>query len=1100
MERDKPEAETYLGQEPSIAYKKLMRIVFPLFVAFTGLVYFLTLSPVPFPGDSANLMAVYSGLVPMISPAHGIWGRIVSWLAGFGTASLATRLNVFSLLVGLAASSLLFEMVAHAILARIESITASPKTAAVSSVAGGCAAALALAFSVPFWMASTHLQYQVFDLLLILAVMRLLCVYLEKDSAAALFASAFLFGLAAVESLGLVLFLPVFLFVVAGNFIRRHRVSALRLSGAVVSGILGFSSIFLVAHLFSLSHDITLRGYTSLESIVRSIAVDQYRALKEVFPSTGWLSLAFVVVVPWCAAMAIAPRALNENREWGIMVLHAAMTLAVMLSLGNAPHVSPWAVFRLTGALPLPLIAMTAMTAGYLVGYWYLIVANGGHVNIDGEKTFVHKGSIWMGCVFGLLSVAILPVSAAINSLEANGRNAAFAGKCVSEFIDSLDGRRWVLSDGLLDSHILLESSRTGKDVRVLSLPHGDNEVYLRHIMQIIDEDPDFRKYGEEEIAKLKNGASLGLLPFIQDWMEVDQGLIGRLAIVSAPDLIISAGRTVLPRKFFFVASDGRNPPEDAAFLEEHREFWDRMAHTLAKSRGTRDVLSLFRDNLRRQVGFVANNAGVLLEDMKMDEEAFRTYNTARALDPENVSALLNLAELLRRKDSQDFHPGERDAVIRSLDKMLKDLEGRRLPIWSLSRYYGYVRSPLLFVRLGWAWAASGQPGMALAGISRAEEVADTPETRLKSREAKADLIWRNNDIEGAETIYEEIVKEDPGNNRAMMQLARIQSRRGSLDKAREWLSKAKEAGADKTALAFEAAALDLASGRPADARVKLAEITDMQPSNLQAWGMLAISALQMEDYADIEKRIIPKMVSAAGTTDDYLVLVIRGQLLYQRDKDYAGARDAFERASILRPGITMLMEWILRLDFALDDKNAAEEHARQIMRTSRQNGLANYIMGSIMLHRGRIAEAEDYYRRSVGTIASPEALNDLAEVLRLMGNLEEAEQKIREAMSFAGEYYILWDTLGAILLDKGDRKGAEEAYIKAVGIVSKFAPGDRDLRVYMNYADFLVKEDRKIEARKIMGEIREYRSSLPAHEQKRFDAIMKSATPARGK
>ena len=325
-----------------------------------------------------------------------------------------------------------------------------------------------------------------------------------------------------------------------------------------------------------------------------------------------------------------------------------------------------------------------------------------------------------------------------------------------------------------------------------------------------------------------------------------------------------------------------------------------------------------------------------------------------------------------------------------------------------------------------------------------------------------------------------------------MLNLSRIQARRGSLDKARDWLSKAQSKGARRAELAFEGASLDLAAGAPAAARIKLNEITDVEPNNIQAWALLGIAAVQMGDYEEVETRVLKKIAEIAGTTDNYQYLIVRGQLLFQKGEDLVGARDAFERASISRPGITMLLEWILQLDFMLNDKAAAEEHARQILRTNRNNSFANYIMGSIMLYRGRISEAENYLRRSISSANKPEPLNDLAELLRMNGNFEEAERYIHSAIQLAPGFYILWDTLGGILFDKGDLAGAEEAYLKAIELFKD------DGRVYLNYATLLLKKGETVKAREMVMKVNANRSSLDPADLEKLSELVKKVTPGK--
>lgn len=1092
MQLATPNIDLYRIEDYITARRRLAKIVCPAVLLFCALIYLITFSPGVFPGESASLMAVHSGLEPLVAPTHPFWGSIVSKLAALGPKGMVFRLNFFSFLTGLAAIWLIFDLLTSAIGAIIERETATPKVAATASVLAGAGAAIALAFSVPFWMTATRLQYQGFNLLLLLIVFRLLLWYLETENGYVLVLMSLVAGVACVEALYIACFMPFVATAVITRWVRRGSMRAANIPAVIISFVIGLASVFLVARAFAGGHDISLRGYTSLWSIAQSIFRDQAHFIITAIRHTGWLNILLLAVVPWLAAAAISARSLNETREWGIMIMHAAMSIAVALSLGNAPFISPWAIFRSEAILPMPLLAMSAMTMGYLLAYWYLIVVNSSQVNIDGERTFAQRSSVWFGWVFGIITLAAMVITSGINVLEANGRNGRFADQCAREIIDSLEGRKWIVTDGLFDSHLLIEAHCTGKNIRLIELQNNDNKVYLRYLRTIINEEPDFKIPGID-LGKLCNGADLGVVSFLQDWLESDHKAIDNMYFMSAPDIILSTGKIVVPHKFCFKAGDSLDAYKGAPFLAEQRLFWERMATLLAKSRGVRDASSAVRARSRRQVGFVANNTGVLLEDLGLEEEAYQTYLFVRELDPENISTLLNLVELLNRKRDDNFHSDKRAEVEGSLKRIIEELKGRRLPIWSLSRVFGYVRSTVLFTQLGWSWAASGQPGIALSGIQRAEAIAATPAARLRAKQAEAQLLWQQNDIEGSEKVFEQILKEDPTNASAMISIARVQVRRGSLERAREWLSRARDNGADKTSLAFEGATLDLAAGHAADARIKLSEVTDVQPNNLPAWALLGIATMQMEDYDDIESRIIPAMVTAAGTTDNYYILILKGQVLFQR-KNLPEARDTFERALMLRPGLTTLMEWILRLDFALDDKEAAEEHARQLLRNNRANGFANYIMGSIMLYRGRNAEAEDFLRRSVSATATPEALNDLAELLRIVGNLGEAKRRIREAISMSPDFYVLWDTLGGILADEGDVDGAAEAFSKAIEL-------DRtDPRVNINYARVLIRKGDIVRARSLLAEANKKRSILSAADQRTLTEMLDQVAPGKGR
>jgi hypothetical protein len=79
----------------------------------------------------------------------------------------------------------------------------------VAAVLAGLTAAMALAFSVPFWSAATRLQYQSFDLLLVLAVFYLLVMFARTGWLFLMMIFAFGYGVGTVESTMFLLLLPV---------------------------------------------------------------------------------------------------------------------------------------------------------------------------------------------------------------------------------------------------------------------------------------------------------------------------------------------------------------------------------------------------------------------------------------------------------------------------------------------------------------------------------------------------------------------------------------------------------------------------------------------------------------------------------------------------------------------------------------------------------------------------------------------------------------------------------------------------------------------------------------------------------------------------
>ena len=1086
--------DTLIDKNPrqTAAWKRKLDLLVSLcIIGFVTVVYLLTLSTGVFPGQSASLMATFTGIEPQIAPFHPIWGAIVGFIGKMGTVGMALRLNVFSMIVAIACVGMLYYIVSPVLFLAFDTQMVESKTAVKASVIGGALASLSLAFCVPFWMTATRLHFQVFDLFLILLLTHIFLAYVRTKFSPLIFLLALLFGISIVECLSIATFAPLFVFYSFGIWIRENKVTSSKIFGSLFFFILGLSFCLLVARRFFLTEDITLRNYSGYWPIVTRMVLDQIHLFKAAIPELGWVFVVVCVVLPWLATLAIAVRALNEKREVSFICFHVALTAIAIATVTNTP-ISRWGIEMANpqGVFPVFLYTMTAMVTGYVAAYWYTQVANRKFLLKAELKRPEVKASIWCGYAFGCLLVVVVALSTVINAFEANGKRGNFADECAKEFLSHLEGREWLITDGMFDNHLRLAAAEKGQTLKLIELQKNDNPIYLRQLRKMVETDPEFDKYDR---VRLMNSVDLNVMSFVQDWIACDSNIVDHIAIMNAPDIFVGAGFTVAPNYFCFIGVRDPETIKNEPVLEKYGEFWKRMQRTLAKSRGLNDVVAGYRAEVRRQVGFVANNAGVMLEDFGRDEEAYQVYNIVRQIDPENVSALLNRKEILTRKQKENFHAEDMADVDKELHDFIAGMQ-YKLSIWSLSRFYGYVRSPVLFAEQGFAWALSGQPGIALAGLEYAANMATTLAARTRTKEAIADVLMKQNDDDKSEEIFNDILDEDPGNERALLGNARININRGSFDKAREWLAKAKDAGVDNASLAIESAALDMAANRPADARIKLTEVTELQPRNLQALGMLAVAMVQMGDYDEVEKKVLPKMESVAGgTANNYLVLITRGQLAFAKGKDhYESARDAFEQAAKIRPGLPVLLEWILRLDFALVDKNAAEDHARQLLRIDRNNSFANYIMGSLMLERGNTEKAEDYLRRSASTSTTPEALNDLAELLRKTGNKSEAETQIRAAIEMSPNFYVLHDTLGGILADLDRLDEAEAAFDEALKLY------DGDWRVHLNKAKLLFRKGNFVQAREVVAKIQPHRSDLPQAEQEELAQLVRQLTPGK--
>jgi hypothetical protein len=189
---------------------------------------------------------------------------------------------------------------------------------------------------------------------------------------------------------------------------------------------------------------------------------------------------------------------------------------------------------------------------------------------------------------------------------------------------------------GVVDEQLLITARDRGVSLRLLSLRGGRNPVYMKHVAGL---------FGS---SRLKNLAQVGLLPMLTEWFETDPRVASSVAVLQEPDLWAGAGFTAIPAGLVFY---GVSNPDKATLLNAMREQERFCTQFLPEARATAaaggPMAGFARDVLRR-LALMDNNLGVLLEDAGCRDEAFRLYLQAREINDGNLSALLNLAAMLK--------------------------------------------------------------------------------------------------------------------------------------------------------------------------------------------------------------------------------------------------------------------------------------------------------------------------------------------------------------------------------------------------------------------------------------------------------------------
>ena len=1021
--------------------------------AVAAVIYFASLAGYAYPGESARLIALWRGLEAGVCeyPLMAVFAKLL----GGG--------NVIAPICGALSAVALYWLVSTFVAARIHAEASLPQKESLSNLAG-VVAAVVFILSPSVRSAATHLEPRLFDFLWALLTL-LLVVPFFRLPRGAVWGLAPLMGVfcgfAFCDSALVLAFLPFYLTAVASAARSQGRKPYLALVLFLFTGF--------VVSLFA------MRGFgLDLTDHLGRLA----REFQGWYTVQGWLFVAIFATLPFVTALFASAKGFNDQPSLVQWIFHTAMTFVAILSI--ATPLAPSALLEPYGVLPVASSAFSACLAGYLVAYWWLRRAKVVALVAGGVFAFVLVSS----CLWNLFAF--------------DGDRGAFADEIARKVVKDLGNRRWFVTDGLLDNHLKLVAAESGTPLHIISLARDLDDAYLARLGELVAKEG----LAGEKNAELRVTLTLGVLPFLQDWFAADPAAAKEVAIWGAPDLWYTANVTPVPEFLFFGADESRVPDWSEwktydAILSAPKGWGSYHAGTVA------NPVDRLRYSLRRHLGFVANNRGVWLQDKHRDDDAWKMYELVlNEIDRDNICAVFNEVAMIGAQ-----HPAA-VAKRRDLERLLKsavDDAKRRYILWRLGTYYGYIRNPDVFVRLGHAWAKSGRPGDALSQIRRAIDFVPT-DKRTVLLNMMAALYASENDQKKSRQIYESVLSKNERDHDALMGLMRLELLDGNSAKALELLERAAVVAGDDKRASMERAMVSMMKNDFAKATVEIQKAIDKDGKDLQPWSLLAAVVMQQIDAekdpkakAALEKKlegeILPAMEKRATSAYDYHLQTTKGFILMKKgDGQRREARDAFAAAAKARPGIAATQDLVLGLDISLDDKENAEQHAREVLRRNRNAPLANYVMGSLALGRGELSEAEMFLRKAAN---APQpvalALNDLAEILRRTKRYAEAETFARKAVKAAPGLYVAWETLGSVLMDQNRDFAEAESCIRKACELSKGKNGrEADVRMLISLARVQLKAGDKQHAKVTVRKIQMRISELSDFEKREFEEVKK--------
>ncbi|MBQ7189381.1 MAG: DUF2723 domain-containing protein [Kiritimatiellae bacterium] len=1072
--------------------------VFAVFL-ISLIVYACTASRSVFPGLSAQWVAWVTGADVREVVTHPLLTALGGWVASLSWGTLAIRLNLLAALAGAFSVAIAFEaaqFLAYEYL-RDES---ERKWSNLVSLIAGVVAALFAGCSIGIWEGAIQFRPEIFDTAWIFLCIHLLIVYAyhnppisaedlsdaeEFDQKPKWIVWMLLFGILLgagfAESTTCMLAAP-FLLILA--VLVEWKISWCRFStilGALLLALLSAAGVYLYAEYLTAGRETfsVLRAFPDSVPILR----EQWRELGELFNIRFWIAIAFLGYAVAIGTVSVSMKVFVNVRRWSHLLFLLILSVLEIGLLFSFSH-SPDTLLMLRGRIPALIYAVAAVGFGLAVASWfsYLIMgdpdetlaANGWNPkakeDADPEELPPSHPVIWkltrlVGFFMFPLLCILLIFSAVSHAKWVLAEKVDFADRAARELLDDLGNRRWLISNGVIDSHIRIAAKVSGKDVILLSPFRLQEQKYLAYVSDAIQNAPELT---ENTKLRAKNLLEYNLHLFLEDFFIGDDKINEKAVTIGIPDLwYASTNWTPVASTFFFTgARDVRKLPIEELY-QKHTDFWQKWDDFFQNQEmDERRLSTQTRKLLLHHMALLANDLGIVLDEAGYSELAFQTYEQALRILPSHVSAMLNLFELI----SRGVHPERKDTVERQLMEKVRDPKSR-YPLWALNNYYGYVRNYELFVRMGWAWALSSSPGSVLAGMRRTYAVEADVEKRARLSAMMAAIYALKGNYAKSREEYLKALQVNPADVEALTGLSRIAIQENDAPAARAILEKGESAGADKEKLRLDWAAIAFASGDLAQARMQLEQMCMGEKPSSMALSLLAITMLEQNDYVEVEHKILPTLIKRSNGQDNYFSFVIKGKLL-EKKKDnpeaLQQARSCYIRALSINPGMVTLLRTILSLDMELRDRKSAIAHALTLLRLAPEDYLASFVLGTIRLEDAEYGDAERYLKIACKDEqgAKPEVLNNYAMLLCLIKKNADAERIARLAAKKDPEGYEAHSTLAYILAENGKLDEAEKE------IELAWKRKDTDMRLYFTEALIAIKRSNKEQAQKALAAI----------------------------
>ncbi len=1084
--------------------KKLVYCL-PIPGVVAAVTYLVTLSRDVYPGLSAALTAEAFGVIPPSEAAHPLFALLARGVASLDLFSLPVRLNLISACCGTLCAMLIYHLVSRLILlsacedagggGRVELSGISDAVSGGASalppeveaynrrifpiaLTGGLIAAFLFIFMAPIWSAATRLDKGLFDLLLALAALSLFPWDNTSYRLPRLVCSSLLFALGLFDSAIFLFLLPCYAFFLFKVFLSSNNRVAIMGRLLAVGLVASTLAIYAYAQNSEVAHGNAL--WPLLCSYAHALLVSHYRELLSFFPRSGWALVLAQTGLP-ALILLFGRKIIFKERQihtWLVLLLVMGVAVPDLLNLS----IAPFFIFQPIGYLPVFGSAiLAANTAMVLMAFLFFLKVD--EVPQEKPDARQHHEAVpsgthlfLRGTVRLLLPIlAVLVLATPFRSFHVTNMQSSFADETARAMLDQMKGRTWLISNGYLDNHLLIQATLRKQPLTLIPLMPKTQLKEAARLKRLIVASPDFN---DQNRLRLQNALALGTVRFVREWFMTDSDVGRRAMVFATPDIWTSCGYIAVPEGLAFGGIRNGQKPSLTNLVEGNRVFTGRILPLLPKE-GNGYVADLSAA-LRLKMGLVANELGVLLEEQGQAEVAYQAYVQASLIDPKNISAVVNGLELASAQKMES-------KAISRLSKKIKELtEGRnfqRNDITWILQNYGTIRQQAFYQQQAKMWSSLGARSIATDKMQKA--LAMSEQTGVNALIENASVYLQSGDFVKAEACYMSTLEKDPVNKAALTGMSLLTLNQNKIAETKKWVHKALAAGVEKDTLLYPSITIAIFEKDNVLALKLLEDATQKFPTDLRYWTLKAEILLGQGQLLMVEQSVLPQMQKGLKDPDHLLIHSVRGFLLKKKGPSFfMEARQSLLRALSINAAMPDLWSALFELDLALARQDFTEVDARKLLNIEPDHALANYLLGGLLLSRGKLRESEDFLRRSIEKTPTAAACNDLGENLRRQQKLTEAEVFVRQALAIQPALLPAIDTLACILFDAGKYDEAAQHEAKVIAAQPKRTIYQLTmLRIQIKQGDYEGVQKR-------LTALEELKAEIPADLKKEIEAL----------